>query len=689
MVSEGGKHSGVRRGERGRRILERPAGTRCLPLLMALLLGLAPAAARAGDMEGPLSGTRRPGAPSEGDYRLERIRFENDGEWLRMTIPIKAPWAHWTLTDPPRIIVDLGQTTSFLSKAPGLYQARLDRGPVRTVRTSQFLYSPLDHRVRITLDLSEVVPYQARRVGDEIQILIPDRGARTPRAVMIGPAGIAGIDGDPALANGTSPSAAGGIATGAMMTTLVPLSRLSAPRPDAVPSEVASGEAARADEEPAQKVVSLLAGGSAQVAGGTADGANRPPARTLMDALSEFGGIAVEPVADDETDPPSVSPSLGLVSRDGDAVPGSRELAPSPTDVGSVSRVGGAATATSRSTRALPPARARLTFVPASSPGASASAASSPTASVRETPPAGEMDGEGATGSAPPVPPKERSAARLLRQAVLATLRGDLKTAGATAERAHRFYAGTASGDQCGFLAREIFLLLKRPADAGRSAALPALPSLPDTTRLPRALYLSFVDQYRRSGDLAAVDRVLGQWGPAYSPLPGLGALQYAMGEAFLRAGDAAAAEEHLRMVPPGDSLHVPALLLIALVQDRRGERESALETYRQVTALGPGPYQARGLARTADLEFQLGRVHEALASYERLLQSSPPRDEEVWAVYQAGNCHLLLGESTPAKERYETVAKLWPQSFWAPFAKERLEEMTWRAQWAAGNGVR
>jgi tetratricopeptide (TPR) repeat protein len=218
---------------------------------------------------------------------------------------------------------------------------------------------------------------------------------------------------------------------------------------------------------------------------------------------------------------------------------------------------------------------------------------------------------------------------------------------------------------------------------------LAGLPALPDTTRLPRALYLLFVDQYRRSGDLAAVDRVLGQWGPVYSPLPGLGALQYAMGEAFLRAGDAAVAEEHLRMVPPGDSLHVQALLLIALVQDRRGERESALETYRQVTALGPGPHQARGLARIADLEFQLGRVREALASYERLLQSSPPRDEEVWAVYQAGNCHLLLGESEPAKERYETVAKLWPRSFWAPFVKERLEEMTWRAQWMGGNAAR
>jgi hypothetical protein len=381
MLSEGSNHSEFSVGERGQGVVTWLWWTRCLPPLVALLLALIPAAARAGKMACPPDGNHRLSSPPDGDYRLERIRFENDGEWLRMTIPIKAPWEHWMLADPPRIIVDLDQTTSFLSKAPGLFQTRLDRGPVRAVRTSQFLYSPLDHRARIVLDLSEVAPYQARRVGDEIQILIPDRGVRTPRAVQIGPAGIAGIDRAPTL----------------------------------------------------------------------------------------------------------------------------------------------------------------------------------PAASVGEAPP-----GEG-TGN------------------------------------------------------------------------------------------------------------------------PGLGPLQYAMGEGFLRAGDAAAAEEHLRMVPPGDSLHVPALLLIAVMQDRRGERESALETYRRVTALGPGPYLARGLARTADLEFQLGRVHEALASYERLLRSGPLRDEEVWAIYQAGNCHLLLGESESAEERYETVAKLWPQSFWAPFAKERLEEMTWRAQWTAG----
>lgn len=664
MAGGAGSHEGARRGELRGSFTEGRIRTRWLRCFAALLLVLVPVHASAVDMEGPLGGSPRRGAVPESDFRLDRIRFENDGEWLRMTIPIKAPWAHWTLTDPPRIIVDLGQTTSLLSKAPGLYQARLDRGPVRTVRTSQFLYSPLDHRVRITLDLSEVVAYQARRVGDEIQILIPDRGVRTPRAVVIGPAGIAGID-DPVRPPESVPAPAGEAPAGAMVTTSMPLILPGAPRPDAVPPEIAKEEIAPTDR--------------ALAPGGVSKDAARPVARTLREALDEFGGIAVEPVAEDVSEP-------AVALRGGGTSPGSSGLAPRRGDDGLVSPASAPAKAASRTARTVP-ARASTTLMPASTGGLGAETPSAHPASPREAPPAKETaDEEGASASAPPVTPRSHAAARLLRQAVLATLRGDLKAAGVAAERAHRFYAGTASGDQCGLLARELLLLQGRPADAGRLAGLP---TLPDTTMLPRALYLSFVDQYRRSGDMASVDRVLSRWGPAYSPLPGLGALRYAMGEAFLRAGDAAAAEEHLRKVPPGDSLHAPALLLIALVQDRRGERESALETYRQVTALGPGPYQARGLARTADIEFQLGRVREALASYERLLQSSPPRDEEVWAVYQAGNCRLLLGESELAKERYETVARLWPQSFWAPFAKERLEEMTWRAQWTGGNASR
>ena len=30
---------------------------------------------------------------------------------------------------------------------------------------------------------------------------------------------------------------------------------------------------------------------------------------------------------------------------------------------------------------------------------------------------------------------------------------------------------------------------------------------------------------------------------------------------------------------------------------------------------------------------------------YEDLLACEPPADEEAWAVYQLGNCHLLEGE--------------------------------------------
>ncbi len=693
------REAGRRSGGLGQRIARE-----FWPLVVAGLL--IPAAAPAGTMEGPLDGGRRRGAVNPEDFRLERVRFENDGQWLRMTIPIKAPWAHWTLGNPPRIIVDLGQTTSHLPNAPGLYQARIDRGPVRALRTSQFLYSPLDHRVRLTLDLSQVVPYEARRVGDEIEILIPDPHVRTPRAVVIGPTGIAGVGIDTAApgeapsvsssfsqtstasasfaaagassgfstpgdatASSSFPSPAGSLASAGLMSPgFLPPS--VTPHPDAIPP--AAGDA------PSPPV-----GERTAPVEGTPAGTDLP-ASTLREALAAFSGIGVEPVEDDVDDPPA-RPQVSKSARGSVASAGSGSTTrrtPSPAAPKPVAASPATAEPAAARSTYLPPARGHAELMAASSPGSNSVSPAQSAASLRTALPPEEEPQDPPTDSAPASDPKERSAARLLRQAVLATLRDDLKTAASTSERAYRFYAGTESGDQCGLLARELNLFLGRPADA---AALLGLTARPDTTRLPRALYLLFVDHHRRAGDPAQVDRLLREWGPTYGPLPGLGALQYATGEAFLRAGDAEAAERHLRLVPAGDSLEIPALLLIAAVQDRRGQREAALQTYREVAARGPGPYQARGMARSADLEFQLGRVREALASYEHLLQSSPPNDEEVWGVYQAGNCHLLLGESTLARERYETVTKLWPRSFWAPFAKERLEEMTWRAQWANG----
>lgn len=203
-----------------------------------------------------------------------------------------------------------------------------------------------------------------------------------------------------------------------------------------------------------------------------------------------------------------------------------------------------------------------------------------------------------------------------------------------------------------------------------------------DTTRLGRDVFRRLLDRAQANGDAGSVERLLEEWAPRYGAVEGLSGVHYQAGESLVRAGAWAEARERLRLVPAHDSLASRAALLIALSHEREGDKESAIKAYRQVDSLGAGTSAgARARARIADLEFQLGRVREALAGYERMLQASPPRDEEAWGLYQTGNCHYLLGDRESARARYQRLAERWPDSFWTPFARERLEELSWRDQ--------
>jgi len=168
------------------------------------------------------------------------------------------------------------------------------------------------------------------------------------------------------------------------------------------------------------------------------------------------------------------------------------------------------------------------------------------------------------------------------------------------------------------------------------------------------------------------------EWGPSFGTIEGASAVRYELASEALAGGDLETARARLAQIPAGDPLEPKGLLLLAGVHERAGEKEAALACYQRAAAATSSPYAARGLARSADLLFQLGRIDEALAAYERLLASSPPADEEAWGAYQIGNCRFLRGEHPQAGERYDEVLRRWPQSFWAPFAKERLEEMSW-----------
>ncbi len=521
------------------------------------------------------------------EHFLDEVRIENDGEWFRLAIPMTAPWAHWTLNDPPRIVIDLDQTTSRLANAPGLFQVRLDRGAVAVLRTSQFSNELLDRRVRITLELSRMVSYEVSRIGGEIVVRIPDPVERTPAALALGRSGIAAVDGEAEPEDADLP-----------------------PKPASTLREALESILAVVDVEPR--------GGTGQdeapeeVIAGPAEGGGEP--EVTYQAAADPPALQMPEVENRQPEGSSAS------SADEPAVP------VSPAD----------------------PARDWTTV----------SAALPPTVLPTEA--------------------REQNASRLLRLGLDALVRdGRPERAEETLGRAHRFYGDTDSGEQAGILRRELLILLGRGDEAGD---LISLPVAPDTSYVPGAAYLALVHKYSKKSDPAELDRLLRVWGPSYGPVFETTELHLSLGEAFMHAGRLDLAEAHISRIPGDDPASARGLLLLARAGEAAGDMARALDLYRRAAQTASGLYRSRALARTADLEFQAGRVTAALQGYTRLLQSDPPGDEIPWSEYQLANCNRLLGNDEAARRHYESVAENWPESFWAPFARERLDEMKRRA---------
>lgn len=551
-------------------------------------------------------------APDDGvldEHFLDHVRIENDGSHFRLAIPVSAPWAHWTLSDPPRIIIDIGQTTSRLARAPGLFQVRLDRGQVAALRTSQFSSEPLDRRVRITLELSRMVAHEVSRVGGEIVLLIPDPMERVPAALVLGSSGIVEVSG---VSESVPPLALDG-----------PSGAPAAPVSDPAPARTAT---------PAE---------------GAADG--QQPARTLREALeSALNGLSVESLDESGPDEALVEVNLAPETPPPPEKPAAKKKPEPDRKV--------------QSAPEPPPAG-----VAHSSPG---DPDPSWTRVSDELPP-----------TILPQEAREQGASRLLKQGIEALLRGGRADRAEEAlGRAYRFYGDTRPGEQSGILRRELLLLLERSDEA---ADLISLPVAPDTSQVPGAVYRALVQEYMRKPDMTGLERLLRLWGPSYGPVLETADLHLSLGEAFMLAGRLDLAESHILRIPDDDPAAGRGLLLLARAGEAAGDRARALDLYRRASRTAAGPYRARALARTADLEFQSGHVTAALQGYTRLLQSDPPAEEIPWGEYQLGNCNLLLGNEEAARRHYGSVAEKWPGSFWASFARERLEEMKWRAGFA------
>jgi hypothetical protein len=576
-----------------------------------------------------LHGESRTGDPE--DFRLDRIEIDNDGTWLRVRVPIGAPWADWTLSRPPRIVIDLGSTVSHLPKAPGLYSIRLDRGPLLSLRTSQYRYEPLDHRVRITLELGQPLAYQAKRVGGEIQILIPDAASRPP--VILGSSGLSMLPGE---SSESAPPLRGGVPESG---SLNPLAR---PAEQRRPARTLREALENAAPQPPPKVADAVEAGRPSQGDSPAEISLSPSRDADMEALA-----SVLSAANQAFDvPPPAEPLQNEITRKvAEATAGVR---PRQTRAASL-RV-----APAHETKAEEAGRGKAGH------GVPEEAAKEP-AKV--------------AAAAMPSDAHEEAAAKLLASALGEFLEGGPEKAEPLAERCYRFYAGTPSGGQAGLFLRELLIMAGREIEADQ---MTGIPSVPDTFAIPSSAFRKLIRSVGEE-DLLEAERLLKEWAPAYGTSPWMSALRLRAAEALFDAGKPEEARHELESIPPGDPLESRALLLLARIHDEAGEKAKAIELYERVSILPSGPYRMRGLARLADLQFQTGLVNEALENYERLLQEKPPADEEPWAVYQTANCRLILGDAGQARIRYEMVAERWPGSFWAPFARDRLEELKWR----------
>ncbi|HEX8395204.1 MAG TPA: secretin N-terminal domain-containing protein [Longimicrobium sp.] len=122
---------------------------------MALLLALVAA---------PLAAA--PAAPPAADGNVAALRLEGREGRTELTVDIaggSAAWTDFTLSGPPRVVVDIQNARLGL---PARQYAGLDRGGVRAVRASQYAQDV----VRLVVDLDRDTEYRVERVAGGLRI---------------------------------------------------------------------------------------------------------------------------------------------------------------------------------------------------------------------------------------------------------------------------------------------------------------------------------------------------------------------------------------------------------------------------------------------------------------------------------------------------------------------------------------
>lgn len=592
-------------------------------------------------------------------HSIGEVRFENDGTWFTLAIPTQAAWAHWTLANPPRIIVDLSDAISVLPNAPGLYEVEMDRGPVRRFRTSQFSNTPLDRRVRITLELSAITPYEARRVGEEIHILVESPGVEAaPARLTSGGLEAGGRKASPPPVRKEDQAEAIAAPPPSSVDSAVPATspvRSAPTRPspedlavsDPVPMPPSADPRGPKPTESARAGESTRADDHASHAGGNRSDAGAPDDEAAGEELPPEDEPVDDPYARDLRDRPEIrDEDIAQMKSTLEQLLGTRNV--------------DEVTETSRG-EVLSDEELR--------------------ARVREEEFAEEEwedweEFDEASGLESPDSLRARRASALLQAAVSDWLRGDLAGAEKRADRCRRYYGDYPGGIQAALLLRETYQMTGREALA---AGVRGVPEIPDTSYFGPAFFQRLLTGYYEGGDDARLLDRLEYWGPLY-PETGLYArYHYLLGREAYNAGDAPRAEEHLGRLSLYDDGGDAAYLMRARLADEAGRTDDALVLYRELAFSTSGPFALRGLVRAADLEFQAGEVEAAKEIYRAILEHPEvPTDERAWALYQAGSCALLTGDARAAKSAYETLVAELPAAHWAGVARERLAALAW-----------
>ncbi|MBI4395835.1 MAG: type IV pilus secretin PilQ [Elusimicrobia bacterium] len=136
-------------------------GSHPIPLFGRLLLALAVFMEPSGSGLLMAAAETSTAAPAASVSNLKNISYEN--RVLRIELDKAAAYRVFTLSAPPRLVVELSQTAH--SDRP--YEARVDDGTLKRIRSAQFQTTP-EKVTRVVLDMPRMVSYDATQNGNEI-----------------------------------------------------------------------------------------------------------------------------------------------------------------------------------------------------------------------------------------------------------------------------------------------------------------------------------------------------------------------------------------------------------------------------------------------------------------------------------------------------------------------------------------